>query len=68
VSNDQVFAIIERETGQKVDDSTLLESLEVDSLEFLDLVLVISAEVGKEIPDEQLSQLKTVGDIVQALN
>jgi acyl carrier protein len=62
-----VCAIIERETGQKVTKETELESLNVDSLEFLELLMKIGDESGKEISDERIPSLKTVGDIAKEI-
>lgn len=64
--NYQVLAIIERETGQAVNEATPLEELPVDSLEFADLLLTISNETGKAIPDEQISHATKVGDLMRA--
>jgi acyl carrier protein len=60
-----ILQVIERETGQAVTEDTPLDELHVDSLEFIDLTLTISAETGKYIPDEKLSGLHTVGDLVR---
>lgn len=57
--------VIERETGQVVNENTLLEDLNVDSLEFVDLLLAISNETGKSVPDSKVSELNTVGDIAR---
>lgn len=62
-----ICAVIERETGKKVDEFTALEALPVDSLEFLDLMLAISTETGKSIPDAKMGSLTTVGDIAREL-
>jgi acyl carrier protein len=60
-----VCEVIERETGQAVNESTPLESLNVDSLEFIELLLVIGNETGKDITN--IADLKTVADIVKAV-
>lgn len=62
-----VLEIIEAETGQAVTGDTLLEELAVDSLEFLDLVLKIEEETGKDLDDERIPALKTVGDLIAEL-
>lgn len=61
---EQVCAVIERETGQKVTGETELDSLPGDSLDFLNLLHEIELEVGKDIPR---SELATVKDIFEAL-
>lgn len=63
----QICAVIERETGQAVTPATPIESLGVDSLEFVNLLLELSNEIGGEIPDSRIPHIKTVGDIVVEL-
>lgn len=60
-----ICEVIERETGQPVTEDTLLEELPVDSLEFLNLLLVVSNETGRTVPDGRLGELHTVGDILK---
>ena len=62
-----ICATIKRETGQTVTGATLIDSLEVDSLEFLNLLLVVSGEAGKDIPDNRIPALRTVADIAAEL-
>jgi len=52
-----ICAVIERETGQKVTEDTPLDELNVDSLEFLDLLIVLG------VPND--GEYQTVGDIVK---
>lgn len=65
--HETVCAVIERETGEKVDSNTSLDSLPVDSLEFMELLITIGNEIGKEVPDGKIGQMQTVGDIVREL-
>jgi len=60
--------VIERETGQPVDAATLLQDLPVDSLEYLDLILAVERETGKNLPDGRLATLTTVGELIQELS
>lgn len=55
-----VCAVIEQETGQKVDEFTAIDSLEVDSLELLELLITLG------IPNEHIGSLHTVGDLIKA--
>jgi len=61
-----ICAIIERETGQKVNDDTPLEELGLDSLEFLSLMLAISNKTGKSLSDEQIAEMYRVADLRRA--
>ena len=46
-------------------DSVLLEDLGADSLDLVDLVMTFEDEFDLAIPDEELENIKTVGDIVR---
>lgn len=48
-------------------DARLAEDLEADSLDAVELNMAIEDELGIAIPDEELTNLKTVGDIVSYL-
>lgn len=48
-------------------DDTTFESLGVDSLEFLDLLLAIGTAAGKDVPQERMPECVTVGDVVRIL-
>ena len=48
--------------------SSLMEDLEADSLDVIELVMAFEEEFGVKMPDEELENIKTVGDIVNALN
>jgi acyl carrier protein len=61
------FEVIERETGQLVTADTLIDDLNVDSLELLNLILEIELETGKEIDDARIPLVKTVGELISEL-
>ncbi len=46
-------------------DTLLEDDLEADSLDLVDLVMSFEDEFQIEVPDEDLSDIKTVGDIVK---
>lgn len=46
-------------------ESDIVEDLEADSLDVVDLVMTIEDEFETEVPDEQIENFRTVGDIVQ---
>jgi acyl carrier protein len=58
-----VMAVIERETGKIVTPDTLLDSLALDSLEFLDLLCAVESETGANL---QHANLQTVGDLMRS--
>jgi acyl carrier protein len=46
-------------------DSDILEDLEADSLDLVDLSMTLEDEFGIEVPDDQVEDFHTVGDIVR---
>ena len=46
-------------------DSDIMEDFEADSLDVVDLVMSIEDEFGLEVPDEQIENFRTVGDVVR---
>lgn len=47
--------------------SSFREDLGVDSLDLFELVMGLEEETGFEIPTEELTNMKTVGDVVAYL-
>lgn len=48
-------------------ESDVIDDLGADSLDMVDLVMTFEDEFDIEIPDEQVENVKTVGDIVKYL-
>lgn len=48
-------------------EASLSDDLGMDSLDAVELNMAIEQECGKSIPDEKLSELKTVADILKLL-
>ncbi|MDD6205139.1 MAG: acyl carrier protein [Firmicutes bacterium] len=48
-------------------DSSLVDDLKADSLDVAALMLDLEEQYGIEIPDEELANLRTVGDIAAYL-
>lgn len=46
-------------------DSDILEDFEADSLDVVDMVMTLEDEFGIEVPDEQIENFHTVGDVVR---
>ena len=46
-------------------DSDIMEDFEADSLDVVDLVMSIEDEFGLEVPDDQIENFHTVGDVVR---
>ena len=56
---------LDLEEEQVNEDSEVIDDLGADSLDFVDLVMTLEEEFDTEIPDEDIENLKTVGDIVK---
>lgn len=48
-------------------EASITEDLGADSLDVVDLVMSFEDEFGIEIPDEEVENVKTVGDIVKLI-
>ena len=46
-------------------DTSIADDLGADSLDIADIVMSIEEEFNVEVPDEQLQNIKVVGDIVK---
>ena len=46
-------------------DSDIMEDFEADSQDVVDLVMSIEDEFGLEVPDDQIENFRTVGDVVR---
>mgnify|MGYP002798569148 FL=1 len=53
------------EEEQVTEEAEVIEDLGADSLDIVDLVMTLEEEFDTEIPDEDIENLKTVGDIVK---
>lgn len=68
---DDVLAVVAEECSAdlaSLDDSTTFESLGVDSLEFISLMLAIGGKVGQDIPQERMPECRTIGDVLKLLS
>ena len=48
-------------------DTRFVEDLKADSLDLVELVMDLEEKYGVEIPDEQLAEVKTVGQIIEII-
>ncbi len=49
------------------EDASFIEDLGADSLDVVDLVMAFEEAFGVEIPDEDVQNIRTVGDVVNYL-
>lgn len=68
-----MFEEIRKEIAQQLNipegnitmETRFVEDLKADSLDLVELVMDLEDRYGIEIPDEQLAEIKTVGEIVR---
>lgn len=63
----KVLEVIQSDLNIDVTPESTIESLGVDSLELLELIQSIEAATGKQISDEAIAKIETVGDITKAV-
>lgn len=64
LKTESLLALVCRETAKssvELDDE--IDSLGIDSLEFINLIQAIEAEFGCSIPDEDYAQINTIRDL-----
>ena len=50
--------------GEVVPEASFVDDLGADSLDLVELVMVLEEEFGKEIPDEDAEKIQTVHDVI----
>lgn len=58
---------LDAETEAITPETNLVDDLGADSLDVVDLVMTLEDEFDMEIPDEDIENVRTVGDIVKYL-
>ena len=56
---------LDADEGDVTLEASIIDDLGADSLDVVDLVMSIEEEFDVEIPDEEVENIKTVGDIVK---
>ena len=59
--------VLNVEVNDITEDTTFVDDLGADSLDLFELVMALEEEYGLEIPAEELSDVETVGDIIEYL-
>ena len=66
---EKVKAVIAEQTGINEDDikmeSTFVEDLNIDSLDLVELIMILEEEYDIEIDEDQAEYIKTIGDVVK---
>lgn len=48
-------------------DSKIVDDLGADSLDVVELLMQLEDATGKTVPDDQVSQIRTVGELVEVI-
>ncbi|MCR4428471.1 MAG: acyl carrier protein [Caldiserica bacterium] len=71
MDREQVFEVIKKIVSEKLnvqgsleEKTEFLKDLQADSLDLLSIVMAVEDAFGVKIPDEDLPQLRTVGDAI----
>ena len=68
---EKVKELVAEQLGIKAEsikeDSNILEDLGADSLDVIEMLMTLEDEYGITIPDDQISQVKTIGEIVNLI-
>ena len=67
INQDKVFNIIKKRTDKKFNNSTEIKLLGLDSLDLVELVMEIEDELNIKIPDEELTNIKTIDDLFKII-
>ncbi len=49
-------------------ESNIIDDLGADSLDIVEMLMTLEDTTGKTIPDDKVTGIKTVGDLVEVLN
>ncbi|MDG2154926.1 MAG: acyl carrier protein [Gammaproteobacteria bacterium] len=49
-------------------DAQLYESLDLDSIDAVDLIVRLKEETGKRVPPDDFKAVRTIGDVVKVLD
>ena len=55
------------EAGEITEETDIIDDLGADSLDVVDLVMSLEDEFDLEIPDEDIENIRTVGELVKYL-
>ena len=51
-----------------IDSKTIISDLGVDSISFMEVIGVLEDELGVKLGDEEITKIKTVGDVDQIIS
>ncbi len=67
VLRDKAVEMLEVEAGQVQEDKSFVSDLEVDSLSLVEFTMELEDTFGIELPEEELTDVKTIGAFVDVI-
>jgi acyl carrier protein len=76
LSKEQIFARVQEILTESFDlepdevrlDSHLIDDLDLDSIDAIDLAVGLEEEVGLKVEEEELQEIRLVGDVVDLIH
>ena len=65
---EEVFAIIKSKTNKSFDLESNIRDLGLDSLDLVEMMVEFQEKYNIKIPTEKMNQIKTIKDILDAIN
>ena len=65
---EEVFAILKSKTNKSFDLESNIRDLGLDSLDLVEMMVEFQEKYNIEIPTEKMNQIKTIKDILDAIN
>ncbi|MBX4210271.1 MAG: phosphopantetheine-binding protein [Mollicutes bacterium PWAP] len=60
-----VFSLLKKMTKKDFNDNSLIEELDIDSLDLVEMITEVEEKFGFEVTDEQISKIKKVSDLIK---
>ncbi|MGL5205812.1 MAG: acyl carrier protein [Metamycoplasmataceae bacterium] len=67
INQEIILNIIKRRTNKKISPSTDIKELGLDSLDLVEVVMEIEQELDIKIPDDELTNIKTIDDLIKII-
>ncbi|MGL5732738.1 MAG: acyl carrier protein [Metamycoplasmataceae bacterium] len=67
INQDVILNIIKHRTNKKISASTNIKELGLDSLDLVEVVMEIEQELDIKIPDDELTNIKTIDDLIKII-
>ena len=67
VMRDKAVEMLEVSAEDMTDDKSFVDDLQVDSLSLVEYTMDLEDELGIELPEEELADLKTIGAFVDVV-